>query len=325
MPGLTELGRQWNDAVESAGQPWNTLQFSDPGMTHEAEQPDQAQRYLDLIRRGAAATGAFAQGGLTGLMRQQGVQTPEWSNRIGDVLQSEAANTALGATTPLGAIGSKLPALVVARRFPSGEVVYGEPGKIHTSLLTKKEYGGGDYPADIEAQMGFAEPGGKFMSRQEAMDWAKKNEPALADYSETSVNQPGFGLEAGSYQRGAKSAAASPEKIQAAATRYGGKVYTGDVHFQSLEAAAADHGMDISKFIDKVNKEAGKTEATHDLDGFVTTSGRFVTRQEARDIADRANQLTGLARREGNPALSMEEIALGQRPGFGQPSQKMSD
>src|SRR5882672_5776500 len=47
-----------------------------------------------------------------------------------------------------------------------------------------------------------------------------------------------------------------PEKIQAAATRYRGKVYTGDVHYQSLEAAAQDHGMDISQFIDKVNKEA---------------------------------------------------------------------
>jgi hypothetical protein len=380
MPGLTEIGRRWNDAVESAGQPqpWNTLGFSDPGMTHEAEQPDQAQRYLDLIKRGAAATGAFARGGITGLLRQQGVQIPEWSNRIGDVLQSEAANTAFGVMTPIkgtgvrmgipefedypravdvrsnmnsnlrypdferqqaaladigkeitppaAAPGSKIPALVVARRFPSGEVVYGEPGKIHTSLLTKKEYGGGDYPADTEAQMGFAEPGGKFMGRQEAMDWAKKNEPSLADYSEASVNQPGFGLEAGSYQRGAKQAAgelpSSPEKIQAAATRYGGKVYTGNVHVQSLEAAAADHGMDVSQFIDKVNKEAGKTEATHDLDGFVTSGGRFVNREEARAIADRAEQLTGLAKEENNPRLSMEEIKVGERPGFGQPSQK---
>jgi len=115
------------------------------------------------------------------------------------------------------------------------------------------------------------------------------------------------------------------ERIQAAATRYQGKVYTGNVHIQSLEAAAKDQGMDVSQFIDKVNKEAGKTEATHDLEGFITSNGRFVSREEARQIADRADQITNLARRDNKPTLSMEEIKVDERPGFGQLSQKSED
>jgi hypothetical protein len=46
MPTLTELG---NDAVGSTDQPWSTLQFSDPGMTHEAERPNPA--IAELARR----------------------------------------------------------------------------------------------------------------------------------------------------------------------------------------------------------------------------------------------------------------------------------
>jgi hypothetical protein len=113
---------------------------------------------------------------------------------------------------------------------------------------------------------------------------------------------------------------AVPENIAAAATQYRGKVYTGNVHVQSLEAAAKDHGMDISQFIDKVNKEAGKSEATNDLNGFVTSMGRFVSREEARKIADQADQLTNLAKKEGKPRLSMEELSVQERPGFGKPS-----
>jgi hypothetical protein len=235
MPGLTELGRRWNDAVEAAPQPWNTLQFSDPGMTHQAEQTNPA--IAELARR-LSLTGQNLYN--TWIAPAERLGRAATSGTL-DVTDPQTAGDALGTV-----------GLAATARVPF--VKAGELGAL-----------------------------------------------------------------------GSKLPPASPEKIQAAATRYGGKVYTGNVHFQSLEAAAADHGMDISQFIDKVNKEAGKTEATHDLDGFVTTSGRFVTRQEARDIADRADQLTNLARKEGKPNLSMEEIALGQRPGFGQPSQKMSD
>ncbi len=72
--------------------------------------------------------------------------------------------------------------LVVARKMPNGEVQYGKPGNIHLDLLSDQEH------ADIEGEgglissggpgidllypkhgeMGFAEPGGPFMDRNQA-------------------------------------------------------------------------------------------------------------------------------------------------------------
>jgi hypothetical protein len=127
---------------------------------------------------------------------------------------------------------------------------------------------------------------------------------------------------AGALAPAIRGAEGEPEKIVAAATKFRGKVYTGNVHVQSAEAAASAHGMDVSQFIDTVNREAGKTEATRDLDGFVTSTGRFVTREEAQEIANQQGQLHGLATRENKPRLSMEDMAVNERPGFGQPSQK---
>jgi hypothetical protein len=56
-----------------------------------------------------AALGQFGKGGLTEVLRNAGVQLPDWSNRVSDVAQSEPFNTALGITTPMkGAISQKI-------------------------------------------------------------------------------------------------------------------------------------------------------------------------------------------------------------------------
>jgi hypothetical protein len=125
MPGLTEIGRQWNDAVESApfdersGQPWNTLGFSDPGMTHEAEQPNPVPGIIKPMRD-------YLHGGLPELLQNRGVQLPDWVNQVNDFLHNENLNTAVGVSSPikgmglparaasegaaeLGALGAKLP------------------------------------------------------------------------------------------------------------------------------------------------------------------------------------------------------------------------
>jgi hypothetical protein len=57
--------------------------------------------------------------------------------------------------------------LVVAAKRSDGSVKYGKPGQIHSSLY------------EPEAQQGFALPGGKFMTRKEALDWLETNEPKV--------------------------------------------------------------------------------------------------------------------------------------------------
>lgn len=57
------------------------------------------------------------------------------------------------------------PDLVTARRMPDGTVKYGKPGDIHFNLLSDEELDGGKVD---DSQMGFAQPGGPFMSRTEA-------------------------------------------------------------------------------------------------------------------------------------------------------------
>jgi len=63
-------------------------------MTHQAEQPNPARPVIDAAK-------AFATGGLQGVANKQGVATPAWSQRAGEVLTSPAANAALGMINPI--------------------------------------------------------------------------------------------------------------------------------------------------------------------------------------------------------------------------------
>jgi len=63
-------------------------------MTHQAEQPNPAEPYL----KGAKD---FARGGVSDVLRGAGVQMPQASNAVGDLLKSDAANTAIGMVNPL--------------------------------------------------------------------------------------------------------------------------------------------------------------------------------------------------------------------------------
>jgi hypothetical protein len=62
--------------------------------THQAEQPNPAEPYL----KGAKD---FARGGVSDVMRGAGVQMPQTSNAVGDLLKSDAANTAIGMVNPI--------------------------------------------------------------------------------------------------------------------------------------------------------------------------------------------------------------------------------
>jgi hypothetical protein len=62
--------------------------------THQAERPNPAEPYLKGVRD-------FATGGVSDVLRGAGVQMPQASNAIGDVLKSDAANTAMGMVNPI--------------------------------------------------------------------------------------------------------------------------------------------------------------------------------------------------------------------------------
>lgn len=70
------------------------------------------------------------------------------------------------------------------------------------------------------------------------------------------------------------------EHIVSAATKFDGKIYSGKTHADAFE---------------KYRKETGKTETdaanNYGGDGFLTSSGRFVDRQQAQKIADAAEQV----------------------------------
>jgi len=63
-------------------------------MTHQAEQLNPAEPYL----KGAKD---FARGGVSDVLRGAGVQMPQASNAVGDLLKSDAANTAIGMVNPI--------------------------------------------------------------------------------------------------------------------------------------------------------------------------------------------------------------------------------
>lgn len=83
--------------------------------------------------------------------------------------QEEAAPPVASGKTP--APGSQEAGLVVARRMPDGTVKYGKPGDLHFNLLDEEddtERAATGYVGLEEGDMGFAKPGGPFMSREEA-------------------------------------------------------------------------------------------------------------------------------------------------------------
>ncbi len=96
--------------------------------------------------------------------------------------------------------GQSAPKLVVARRLDDGTMTYGKPGQIHPDLVQE-----GENYLDVDPeQMGFAVPGGPFLTRQEALDFVITNEPGRV------TTKSKYGLEAGDYVEG-EAPAATPE------------------------------------------------------------------------------------------------------------------
>jgi hypothetical protein len=74
------------------------------------------------------------------------------------------------------------------------------------------------------------------------------------------------------------------ETIGPAATNVEGKIFAGKNHTETTEAAAKAKNMDFDEFIDKHTDD----QVQH---GFLTSTGRFVDRDEALSIARKNDQL----------------------------------
>jgi hypothetical protein len=71
-----------------------------------------------------------------------------------------------------------------------------------------------------------------------------------------------------------------------------GKVYTGSFHADAIETAAREKGETFDALIDRLGKRDAEGEIGYaDVDGFVTSTGRFVSRAEAGEIAKKNNQI----------------------------------
>lgn len=81
----------------------------------------------------------------------------------------------------------------------------------------------------------------------------------------------------------------SPESIKAAAIMWDGALYTGVNHMLALRQLEKEHP-------DWRGKES--------VQGFLTSDDRFVTRQEAGEIAEKAEQLKHLSGAEQTDATS---------------------
>lgn len=87
---------------------------------------------------------------------------PQWTSLY--------ANSKKAAPLSLAAASKKEP-LVVARRMPDGTVKYGKPGDNHADLFTPEEIDNTYGAIKIEPHLGFAAPGGKYMSREQASEY----------------------------------------------------------------------------------------------------------------------------------------------------------
>jgi hypothetical protein len=78
------------------------------------------------------------------------------------------------------------------------------------------------------------------------------------------------------------------EKIAGAAFKYGDEVFQGMNHGDAYEAAVKKLGFD--PFAAGTGSAGANTAERRGLNGFLTSTGRFVSREEALRIAEAANQ-----------------------------------
>lgn len=95
----------------------------------------------------------------------------------------------------------------------------------------------------------------------------------------------------------------SVEKVETAAVRVMGKIFTGPMHFLAFNKAKKE--MPEADFDSEITEQ-----------GYLTTTGRFITRAEAGELANAAGQLKYLSESEHESAvhrLATENLAEAKR------------
>jgi hypothetical protein len=76
-----------------------------------------------------------------------------------------------------GAVGAgERRGLVVGARLPDGTIEVGKPGQIHAQLSAAERYNPG------QADYGFIDPSGRYLTRAEAIEWVRQNQPKTAEF-----------------------------------------------------------------------------------------------------------------------------------------------
>src|SRR3990167_5116353 len=93
------------------------------------------------------------------------------------------------------------------------------------------------------------------------------------------------------------------ERIAQAALLFRGKLYTGNHHDEALYKLGRDYPDWEDKYSDEIQE------------GFTTNAGRFVDRKEAKQIADRADQLLNRPESKGGSDDEMDSYDVNLRQG----------
>lgn len=133
-------------------------------------------------------------------------------------------------------------------------------------------------------------------------DWLRARPPwETADMQSRPAVSRMFGSRVGLLEGGQASKAAQmsvPETIRGAAIRHRGEIFEGPLHSDAYEAAASKTGLAFGDIIGATNPRDS---------GFVTSTGRFVSREEAERIARAARQIGDI----GNTELAAEHFGIG--------------
>ncbi len=144
---------------------------------------------------------------------------------------------------------------------------------------------------DLEGKLASAEGIGGDI-RVPLADWLARVDPDIAKELHDNIRLRDGGLtleETKGFGKVAEAAPVeAPETIGEAAVKVGGKIYTAENHIRALDKAAEELGVPVTDLFDRKEGDPGFITAD---DGFVTSTGRYVQRTEAHEIAKKADQL----------------------------------
>lgn len=188
-------------------------------------------------------------------------------------------------------ITGAMPELVVARKMPDGTTRYGKPGQIHADLIDPAELEQRPYFPPAKERMGFAEPGGEFLSRDQALARTKEREPERAGLAHEQT-----GLQAEKYN--------SPIDSPLAITRSA----------SALEPmfSIGDRKLALQRLQAKEGARFGPSEGFHDFT-FVDENGNTVgslnisAKESAKELyVEEITGVNGLGPRDFGPSLMLD-------------------